>query len=160
MKSLPAILATAAISVWCGCSSTPLAVAPVGPNPDGLNRHTADGQLEVYSALVGRSEGNNPAWFQHANYTIYDQNGHRVRQIRNVVGRYAERPSSVALPPGRYLVKTEAQDFFQVKVPVVIEAGRTTRVHLDNRWRPAAAPSARMVMLPGNHPVGWSASAE
>jgi hypothetical protein len=110
--------------------------------------------------LVGRSEGNNPAWFQHANYTLYDQKGKRVRQINNALGRYASRPATVSLPPGRYLVKTESSGYFRVKVPVAIVAGQTTRVHLDGQWHPTMASAARVVTLPGGSPVGWLAGAK
>jgi hypothetical protein len=160
MKSVPAIIGTALISLLVGCSTTPVAVAPVGPNPAGLNNHAANGQLEVYSALVGRSEGNNPAWFQHADYTIYDQNGNRVRYVMNTTGNYSKRPTVVSLPPGNYIVKTRAKDYFRVTVPVVIASGRTTRVHLDDSWRPEATASAALVTLPSGNPVGWNAGAK
>lgn len=157
MKSVPAIAGAVLLSALFGCSSTPVAVAPVGPNPAGANTHAAAGDLEVYSALLGHSQGNNPTWEQHADYIIYDQNGHRVRYVRNAAGYYSRQPVVVSLPPGKYIVKTEAKDFFRVDVPVVVEAGRTTRIHLDDQWRPGSTALAQIVTLPSGTPVGWNA---
>lgn len=147
------------MAMLTGCSTAPVALAPVGPDPLGDNTHAATGQLEVYSGLVGRSRGDDPAWFQHADYTIY-QNGRRVEYVRNTTGDYAKRPHVISLPPGRYVVKTEAQDYLHVEVPVVIDAGRRTTVHLDNGWHPdALASKSQIVTLPSGHAVGWNAEA-
>lgn len=115
-----------------GCSSAPVAVAPVGPNPVGLNYEMSNGQLEVFSALIGRSEGNNPCWYQHAGYTVYSAQGLCVKHADNTVGHYEQRPRLVSLPLGKYFVRAGAKDYLSVKVPVVIEAGRVTKVHLDD----------------------------
>ncbi|MGA3266332.1 MAG: hypothetical protein ABSE16_05870 [Verrucomicrobiota bacterium] len=53
---------------------------------------------------------------------------------------------------------SKGKDYLWVDVPVVIEAGRTTRVHLDDAWQlPPDAPTTKLVSLPGGHPVGWRA---
>jgi hypothetical protein len=39
---------------------------------------------------------------------------------------------------------------------VVIKAGRTTRVHLDDKWQPPAdTPKDELVTMPDGKPVGW-----
>jgi hypothetical protein len=46
-----------------------------------------------------------------------------------------------------------------VRVPVLIERGRTTRIHLDDRWNiPANTPRSEFVWMPAGVPVGWRTS--
>jgi hypothetical protein len=158
MKSICLILGAGLVSVLVGCTSTPVALAPVGPNPAGVERPSSDGQLQVFTSLIGRSEGNNPVWYQHTSYYIDDLNGRLVKHVQNTTGRYAETPSRVLLPAGKYLVKAQANDYFWVNVPVTIERGRTTRIHLDDSWKlPAEASKTELVSLPNGNPVGWRA---
>jgi hypothetical protein len=72
-------------------------------------------------------------------------------------------PALVTLPPGTYHVEARAQDYAGVTtratVPVVVEAGRVTAVHLEGDWKPAGHPKAsELVRLPNGHAVGWRAS--
>jgi len=159
MKHIPIIVGTALTSLLLGCSSTPVAVAPVGPNPASLVNPGKNGQLEVFSALAGHTEGNNPTWFQHTDYTIYNQHGVVVKHVDNTVGYYASSPRLISLPPGKYLVKAEAKDYPSVLVPVVIDPGRITKVHLDDAWQPAQPGKVACVRLPAGNPVGWSTDA-
>jgi hypothetical protein len=79
-----------------------------------------------------------------------------VKRVDNTTGHYAEAPRLVTLPPGQYLVKTQAKDYFWVELPVTIERGRTTKVHLDDKWKPPTdAPKKEIVSLPNGKPVGW-----
>lgn len=156
MKGACVALGTVLGLLMAGCSTTPMAVAPVGPNPNGAETQRNQGQLEVYSFMAGHAEGNNPTWYQHTDYTIYDQAGREVEHIRNSLGRYESVPRQISLPPGRYIVKAEAKDWSLVSVPIVVKAGRVTKVHLDDAWRPAVA-AANVVRLPNGQPVGWSA---
>ena len=152
----------AVVSALCliGCSSAPVALAPVGPNPAGSTVRASTGQLEVYSALKECRDGNeydpNPAWYQHTDYIVRDLDGKRIRHVGNSVGHYARRPRRIELPPGKYLVKAEGKDGLSVTIPVLIRPGRTTRVHLDAAWHPAAAvPNSELVTAPTGYPVGW-----
>ncbi|HEX4348942.1 MAG TPA: hypothetical protein VH251_01075, partial [Verrucomicrobiae bacterium] len=143
------------MSLLVGCS-TPVAVGPVGPNPYALENSTKNGQLEVFSALTPRTEGDDPTWYQHTDYTVYNQRGDAVKHVNNTVGHYATEPRLIDLPPGQYLVKAEAKDYPSVTVPVVIDPGRMTKVHLDGTWRPADNRKTAFVRLPAGNPVGWS----
>ena len=143
-----------------GCTSTPVVLAPVGPSPAAIGRAGSNGQLVVYSAWQGRTEGNNPVWHQHSDYVLYDPQGRRLRYVDNTVGNYERTPRVVTLPAGKYFVKAQAEDYLGVKVPVVIEPGRTTRVHLDGDWKPpVATPTTELVSVPAGYPVGWRAPA-
>lgn len=156
MKYVSTVAGAVLISLLTGCSSTPVAVAPVGPNPAGGKSYARNGQLEVFSALTSRTEGDNPTWFQHTDYTVYDQKGKTVKRVANEAGYYALSPRLVTLPPGKYIVQAEAKDYLSVKVPVVIKPGQITRVHLDDAWKPANTPKTEIVSLPSGNPVGWN----
>jgi hypothetical protein len=144
----------------------PLTLGPVGPGPSaGRSSSSRTGYLQVFSSLAEESDdqnqggsGGNPVWFQHTDYNIYDAKGKRVKHVDNTVGHYSTSPRLVSLKPGTYTVKARAEDWLSVKIPVLIEPGRTTKVHLDDNWRPpAGTPKAEVVTSPGGHPVGWSA---
>jgi hypothetical protein len=163
MKSVYAVLGAGLASLLAGCSSTPVALAPVGPNPVRSERIASQGQLQVFSRLVEQSDDQNqgsddPLWYQHTDYRIYNLHGKLVKRVDNTSGHYDQAPRRVALPAGQYLVKAQAQDYLQVEVPVTIEAGRTTRVHLDNNWKlPASTSKRELVSTPNGIPVGWRA---
>lgn len=158
MKSVFFLLGTGLVSLLVGCSSTPVVLAPVGPNPVGPESMVSQGNLEVFSSLVGRTEGDNPTWYQHTDYYIYDLHGKTVRHVDNTIGYYAKAPCRVALPAGKYLVKAKANDFSWVDVPVTIERGRTTRVHLADNWQvPTNTPQKELVSMPNGNPIGWRA---
>jgi hypothetical protein len=159
MKDIILLLGAGLVSLLVGCASTPVALAPVGPNPVSVRSNPSGGGLQVFSSLVGRSEGDNPVWYQHTGYYIYDLHGKLVKRVDNTIGYYAEAPRRVALPSGKYLVKAQASDYLWVDVPVTIKPGRTTRVHLDDSWKPpTGTPKTQLVCLPNGNPAGWRVS--
>jgi hypothetical protein len=157
MKTYLAMIVGAVFASLVVCSAAAATALPtVGPNPYGLQSHSTSGQLEVFSVLRGHSEGNNPPWYQHADYYIDDRQGHELQHVDNTVGYYAPAPRPITLPAGQYLIKAPAKDAFMVEVPVVVEAGRMTRVHLDGTWKlPANTPATELVNSPAGYPVGW-----
>ena len=141
-----------------GCASAPVALAPVGPNPAAGPGATANGQLEVFSALVGRTEGENPTWRQHTDYYVCDSRGRRLQHVENTIGYYAQAPRLVTLPAGRYVVEAWAKYGQRMNVPVVIKPGKTTKVHLDDKWQPPAGTAKmELVRAPSGYDVGWRA---
>jgi hypothetical protein len=163
MKRITIMLGAGLVVAAAGCSTTPVALAPVGPNPARSETMTATGELQVFSGLEVASDnqnlgGTDPVWYQHADYRVYDARGRLVARVDNKIGRYEQSPRRVALPPGLYLVLAPAKDYFQVEVPVIIERGRLTRVHLDDKWHlPPATPKTELVAPPNGEPVGWKA---
>ena len=157
MKTYQAIILGAVLSsLVAGRAVAATTLPPVGPNPLGSQSPSASGQLEVFSQLEGHSEGNNPPWYQHADYYICDRQGNKLQQVDNTVGYYARTPRLVTLPSGEYVIKSPAKDAFWVKIPVVIRAGYVTKVHLDGNWAvPASTPEAKVVLSPSGYPVGW-----
>ncbi len=156
MKNIYVLPGAGLILLLVGCSSTPVVLAPVGPKPVGGESASPRGNLQVFSDLVGRTEGDNPTWYQHTAYYIYDPYGKMVKHVDNTVGRYEQAPKLVPLPAGRYLVKAKANNFLWVAVPVTIERGRTTRVHLADHWKPPFDASKKeLVSMPDGNPIGW-----
>ena len=163
MKRVSIALGAGLVLVAAGCSTAPVALAPVGPNPARSPRMTATGELQVFSRLEEKSDNQNqgstdPAWYQHADYAVYDAHGKLVARVVNTIGHYEQSPRRTALPPGQYLVRAPAKDYLQVELPVTIERGRITRVHLDDEWQlPPAIPQTELVSTLGGEPVGWKA---
>ena len=162
MKDLFVLMGAGLLLV--GCSSASVTLAPVGPNPAGGKSEASTGELQVFSRTIVQDDDQNqagdglPVWYQHTDYNIFDQHGKLVKHVGNTTGHYAVAPDRIVLPAGEYLVKAQAQDFSKIAVPVTIERGRTTRVHLDNNWKtPEGAPKRELVTLPDGKPVGWRA---
>ncbi len=161
-RSIFIVLGIALTSLFAGCATAPApTLAAVGPNPMGYQGSAADGQLQVFTALSGHAEGNNPTWYRHRDYDIYDQAGQRVEHVRNNLGHYAQSPRLVTLPAGEYVIDARAKGTLQVKVPVVINPGETTVVYLDGSWQPPeGTDNSKLVMAPAGYPVGWRADAK
>lgn len=157
MKNITLTLGVALAALLVGCSTTPVALAPVGPGPFTSQAGASNkGNLLVYSSLVTRTEGSeNPDWHQHSHYYISDSNGRQRRYVDNTVGHYERTPRTLHLAPGTYTVKAMASGRQWVELPVVIRPGQTTIVHLDNGWNPGNVPAAQIVSMPNGYPVGW-----
>jgi hypothetical protein len=154
------------IPLLASCAAQPITLAPVGPNPfAGGSASIGAGRLQVFSSLAEQSDNQNqgstdpaPAWHQHTDYNVYDTGGKLVKHVDNTVGHYSTSPRLVSLRPGNYIVRAQAKEEQSVNVPVVIEPGRTTKVHLDENWRPPeGTQKTEVVSAPGNYPVGWRA---
>ncbi len=164
MKCIRFFSAAAMILGMAGCATPSVVVAPVGPNPVKFEGAASTGSLEVFSRVAEQSDDQNQGgngdsdWPQHTDYTVYDLRGKPVAHVSNETGHYSESPRRIALPAGKYLVKAQAKDYSWVQVPVMIEHGRTTSVHLDDNWKlPANTPKRELVSLPSGNPVGWRA---
>jgi hypothetical protein len=159
-KSMLIIMGAAAAYLVAGCSSPPVALAPVGPSPIGFSTGTANGQgqLQVFLALSDRNEGDNPSWSQHSDYSIYDSRGKLLEHVDNAMGYYSQTPRVVTLPPGQYMVKARAKGILRAEVPVVIKSGQMTGLHLDGNWHPMEdTPQTGLVKAPAGYPIGWNA---
>ena len=159
MKNKVAFLLIGVIPLLSSCASQRVFLAPVGPNPFQTTVASANtGYLKVFSEREAISEGDTPIFYQHSEYQVYNASGKLVKDVGNTSGHYDTAPETVPLPPGRYTVKARAKDYLSVVVPVVIDAGRTTSLHLDDRWQPPkSSPKTEFVFEPGGEPVGWRA---
>ena len=156
-----ASLALALLSAGC---STPTALdTPIGPNPQTAKFASATGTLRVYSAKEKEDNvGFEQPYEQRTDYSIYDANGKEVKGVLdNNKGEFEAVPRGVRLEPGTYKIKALAAVGLGewISVPVVIEAGRTTEVHLNGQWRPPSdTPGNEIVKAPSGFPMGWRAS--
>ena len=164
MKDVSLLVGCGLILISAGCATTPVALAPVGPNPNLHQSTTSMGGLQVFSSVEEKSDeqieggDGSPVWHQHTAFAVYALDGKLLKRVANITGHYTESPETVDLPAGRYLVKARAKDYDLVTVPVLIERGRTTRVHLDDNWTlPAHTPRIDLVDMPNGIPVGWRA---
>jgi len=79
-----------------------------------------------------------------------------VMGVQNHVGLEDQKPMTVPLPQGRYVVYARAEGYGRVTVPILIAASRTTVVFLEGKGLPEAPelPEAEVVRLPDGRPVG------
>ena len=134
-------------------------VAPVGPPPLVPADRASEGRLVVYSALDIGTPGDSDYARYHSGYRIYSADGKSLRWVNNRVRTSSEDPEVVSLPPGRYRVLARAAAFGTVTVPVVIEAGKTTFVHLDGSELAGGGQTTAIgfVSLPDGLIIGWRA---
>ena len=155
------IFATAGILVGIAvCASAPRVAVqePVGPchrvaSPAATDsvlvvysaRRPADVDLNVQELLWNNDFGQNEFMYEpaHTDYTIYTSDGQVFKRVSNASGRNDGIPASVSLPAGIYTVEAEAERqgtlTMTVQIPVVVEAGQTTMVHLEPTWERRAA---------------------
>ena len=159
----------ALISFLNGCASTPTALAPVGPNPAGTVTSVPEGSpghLQVFSATEKSPPFASDDIFDqtfpinlHTGYAITDAAGHRFKFVPNHASDLDEWPDDVRLPAGVYKIKAVSSWCGQVTMPVVIQNGKTTIIHLDNNWwPPSSAVANQLVYLPDGEAAGWSSS--
>ena len=165
MKQHCPLLAAAILVAMSGCATAPVAVqAPVGPNPAIRASGDRAGQLSVYTA---REQMHNDsqfqtAYYQETAYAIYDSGGRKIRNVNNNnSSEFFAVPRTIELPPGRYQIHAWMASGLgeRVIVPVVVESGRKTEVHLDGKWPQSADTDGRVVMGPGGFSIGWRADA-
>jgi len=149
------------IAMWVSCATQPhLVLETVGPHfAAGSSRlaFAGTGFLKVYSATETRHVGKFNDYFPHTPYLIYETNGNVLRWVQNAVANIDETPALVRLPAGFYSILAQDDDYGRVTVPVVIEGGETTSVHLENRRLPSGEQlnSSNSVSLPNGRIVGW-----
>ena len=137
MKSITLAALTAASLTLTGCAVSPYpsTLATVGPVP--LSDHTPNpdaGSLIVYSAFEVNADFNNPDPYHHeySSYRIFTEDGKLLQFVKNDNGTSLGNPITVKLPAGKYLVKAHANGRGTVTIPVIIENGRITAVHLES----------------------------
>ena len=133
MKTTHSVSCLVAIVTLVGCASRAQISLkePVGPAQLHADQdHENAGRLVVYSALDSTitMDSDHPA---HTDYVIYDCDGKFRQRVNNRGGSFYQDAISVSLPPGTYKIKAKATNYGEVMVPVRIEAGKDTIVHLD-----------------------------
>lgn len=144
----------AAMLTGCATSNTSLNLAPVGPDTAG-NSLVTSGQLIVRTATEPHNDGN-IVYSPHTGYAIYDATGKKVQFVQNRVGATDGTPMLVTLPRGEYTIEAQSEGYGRVRVPIVIEGGRLTRVYLERNGMPKAdIPKQReLVTFPNGTVIG------
>lgn len=162
MQCLPVLLALGTALLTCSCAllQQPIVVAPVGPGPGSQIASAPTGSLEVYTDVQRYAYDESTYYDAHTDYGIYDLGGQRIKSVQNSASFHSLQPQEVALPPGQYSVVGWSDGYQLVKVPVVIQAGRLTKVNLEknNHQLFQKANQDDLVHTPDGRTVGWSAN--
>ena len=165
-KHLAVSLTTLAIPLLLtACTTARSTVAlsgMVGPQPPGTRSHTGAGWLIVKSERRDVFLDKQFPFHIHTSYTIKTIHDKPVRWVANHIGDTDENAELVSLPAGKYVVIAKSTDYGQVRVPVLIEPGQTTTVHLEGRgsWAPEHSTThSSLVRFPDGEVIGWSALA-
>jgi len=157
MKFKHVVLGAMTLPLLTGCAFTPVALNSVGPEPRGAESFITTGYIQVFSDTEEHDIGDGEPYYTHKGYGIYNKAGKQVKYVPNHIGDMDESPTLVEIPTGHYQVEAESSTYGPVTVPVVIEAGKTTILHLDGVWRPASNISSnQLVRLPDGDAIGWS----
>jgi hypothetical protein len=155
---MKAVVALAGCLMVAGCATQTLQTEKVGPSSGVAREAAGEGRLIVYSATeqVVRAD---VAYQVHSSYQIYREDKSLLKTVRNHRDDQDETPELVSLPAGSYTVKARAAGAGLVAVPVLVQDVKTTEVHLQGSWKPAAAPrsDAELVRLPTGQCIGWRA---
>lgn len=144
------------IPLLAGCASKPVVISPVGPGPARHQASFSRGFLKVYSDTETHEIGDNSYYYPHTGYAIYAASGVPLKRVANHVGDMDESPMLVAMPVGHYTIEAESAAYGRVRVPVVVEDGRITTVHLNRDGKaPPKASADELVRLPDGEIVGW-----
>jgi hypothetical protein len=153
-----ALIGAAIMPLLAGCATKPVTLSPVGPEPSHQTPYNSTGHLRVYSDTETCDIGENN-YYPHMGYVIRGESGKVIKFVPNHIGDMDESPTLVTMPTGNYQVVAESSAYGRVTVPVIIQAGKTTVLHLDRGWRPALNSSSNeVVRLPDGEAVGWSGS--
>jgi hypothetical protein len=180
MKCVDAIVTVGALVWLAGCASAPTVAVlePVGPAPVGQAKALDQGSLQVYSARQREpTDANDMGWqsdynfarnlfdynLAHTDYIILTQDGKTLQYVRNARNPADPMPARVTLPPGRYKVEAQAQEqhgeTVNLLIPVAVEPGKITVVHLCGNWKPRGHfANADVVRLPDGQIAGWLAA--
>jgi hypothetical protein len=134
----------------------------VGPQPPGTHSHSGAGWLIVNSERYDVFLDKEFPFHVHTSYNIETPDGHPVRWVANHIGDTDENAELVSLRAGKYLIVASSTDYGQVRVPILIEPGQTTTVHLEGKgsWTPAQPKAnSNLVRFPDGEIVGWRAVA-
>lgn len=163
--NLPAVIGSVAILLGgCATSNHGLLLDSVGPGPSsGATTGAGAGTLLVYSAYEANADFNSRDAHRRefSDYRILNADGQLRQWVHNNSGTMLQRPQQVELAAGIYRVEAEANGYGLVTVPVTIEAGRQTIVHLEGgfRWSGQIAnDQASAVRLPDGEVVGWKSA--
>ena len=122
------VLCAGALCVVMGCATAKRVTwndisRVVEPQPD-----VPHGSLKVFTKTSYDVTGED-SYYPHTPYTIYAEDGKKVKRIENHSSREDNDPETVELPPGKYVVVPQ-EGSKKDMVGVVIADQKLTEVHL------------------------------
>jgi hypothetical protein len=151
------IIGAAVIPFLNGCVSGPTALKPVGPDATSSVESALQGHLLVYTATQAGEDYIRGNFLQLTGYEIKNASGKRFAFVADQDSGWNGSPERVTLPAGTYNVIAESADYGLVTVPVVVQSGRTTAVHLDRDARtPKPYSPKALVQFSDEEKGGWS----
>lgn len=164
VKAKPFLFVMIAVGLGCAYRQRELVLDAVGPCHLESRTVEAGGTLVVYSARDPFPHFNSSPYHDyHSDYRILSNKGATLKNVHNDSDTVVEGPVEVKLKAGTYLVRARANGYGWVTVPVVIEAGRGTKVHLDGGaggLRNETPLPKDGVRLPHGEIAGWRASTD
>ena len=152
------LIGSAMVIAFAGCASQPLSLSSVGPKPARAEKPSDLGGLQVFTDLETHQVGEGAYYYPHSSYEVYSSAGARVKTVENHLGPMDEKPTLVAMPAGHYTILGPSANYGNVRLPITIEAGKTTVIHLDGYWKPATSARDEVVYFPNGEAIGWWSS--
>ena len=154
-------------TLWSGYAFSPREVLlePVGPRSIQSTASNDRGTLVVFSAydVTAAGVGDYEHRHHYSDYKIFSPDGKLLQIVHNDSNTVLREATPVKLPAGLYRVVAQANGYGVVTVPVVIEKGEVTTVHLEGGgpWKNKIAhDQAGVVRLPDGQIVGYRATGE
>jgi len=150
-----------ALALLQGCASNQnhLVLDPVGPPPGRVANEGSTGRLIVYSAFDVHAHFNDGSYKRsYSDYKIFSQDRRYLQPVHNDANGFSKGPKVIELSQGHYRVVARANGYGWVTIPVLVEAGKVTTVHLEGgrTWGPMDQLSTNAVRLPDGRIAGWS----
>jgi hypothetical protein len=160
------LIAIGALLTGCAGMQSGLVLDTAGPAPiPTAQSNSGPGTLIVYSAYQVNADFNSrdPNRREHSNYKILDQDKKLLEWIHNQTDDIFQNAVPVKLPAGEYFVVARSNCFGIVTIPVIMDAGRETVLHLNggDKWSEGTAIiAANAVCLPDGEIVGWKSASD
>jgi hypothetical protein len=120
----------------CGCVSSrrsELVLHTVTPDSPPARAAEENSALVVYTAPDPHAHFEGASYHMYySDYEVRSENGTLIKKVHNDSGTVIEGPVEVKLAAGKYRVHARANGHGWVTVPVVVEPGKVTTVHLDH----------------------------
>jgi hypothetical protein len=125
--------------------------------------NSTNGTLVVYSAYAVNADfaGRDRRSPEYSDYKILTADGRLLRKVHNNSETILQDAVLAELAPGKYQVVAPANGYGHVTVPVIIETGRTTVLHLEGGgfWPDESVfNQTNAVRLPDGLIIGWRSS--
>jgi hypothetical protein len=140
------------------CQTERVVLEAVGPMSPTARIEPGAGRLTVFTTREQFSSGE-VAYSRYTGYDIRAADGKLFRHVQNHAGGGDEQPETISIPSGLYQVEAVAEGVGPVTIPVLIQAIKTTEIHLERGWKPDMADrkNSDLVRMPTGQIIGWRA---